>query len=358
MQVINYIMVAMAIIAAFDRIIGNKLGLGAELERGINMIATLTVTMAGLLVVTPYISHLLSGVADSGFLFFDFSVIPSLLIGNDMGGAHLALALAESEAMGYYNGLILASMLGCTVAFTIPFLLGSTNKRHHKNIILGILCGIVTVPFGCLVGGFIAGVPFVDMLLCLVPTLILSSLIAVGILKFENITVKIFLIFGWMIKAVVTFGFIVGVIEFLVGYEVLPYMSSFSEVFDIIINIVCVMAGAFPLLFVLRKIFIKPFSALGRFLGINSTSASGLFFTMGNSVTTFEAVDSMDERGLILNSAFAVSASFAFIDHLAFTLSFKADYLPAVIAAKLSGGILAVVFACFYLKLRNRKATL
>ena len=356
MQVINYIMIAMAIIAAIDRVIGNRFGLGAEFEHGIKMIAPVTLSMAGMLVVAPYISHLLMGVASSVPTFFDFSVIPSALIANDMGGAHLALSLAENETMGYYNGLILGSMLGCTVSFTLPFVLGATDKKHHKNIIVGILCGIITVPVGCIVGGLIARVPFVDMLLGLVVPVILSALIAVGILKFEKITVKIFVIFGWLIKLIITFGLIVGIVEFLTGYAILPYMSPFPEVFEILVNIVCVMAGAFPLLFVLRKLLEKPFAALGRLLGINSTAVSGLFFTMGNSVTTFETVDSMDERGVILNSAFAVSGSFVFIDHLAFTLSFNSDYVPAMVAAKLVAGVLAVAFACFFLKLKKKKA--
>ena len=116
------------------------------------------------------------------------------------------------------------------------------------------------------------------------------------------------------------------------------------------------MAGAFPLLFVLRKLLDRPFVALGRLLGINATAAAGLFFTMGNSATTFELVDSMDERGVIINSAFAVSGAFVFIDHLAFTLSFNADYVPAVVAAKLVAGISSVAFACFFLKLKKKKA--
>ena len=64
--------------------------------------------------------------------------------------------------------------------------------------------------------------------------------------------------------------------------------------------------------------------------------------------------DEMDERGLIFNSAFAVSASFVFIDHLAFTLSFNDSYVPAVIAAKLFGGIVAIAFAYFFLKLKKK----
>lgn len=356
MQVINYVMIAVAIIAAIDRVIGNKFGLGAEFEHGIKMIAPITVSMAGMLVVTPYIAYLLKAAGGSVSTFFDFSVIPSALIANDMGGAHLALELAENTTMGYYNGLILGSMLGCTFSFTLPFLLGSTDKRHHKNIIKGLLSGIITVPVGCVIGGIIAGVPFGEMMLGLIPPIIFSAIVALGMLKFESVTVKIFIAFGWLIKLVITFGLIVGIVEFLTGYAILPYMSDFTEVFEILINIICVMAGAFPLLFVLRRLLAKPFFALGKVLGINSVSASGFFFTMGNTVTAFEKVDDMDERGIVLNSAFAVSGSFVFIDHLAFTLSFNDSYLPAMIVAKLVGGVLAVAVACLILKKKQGSA--
>lgn len=354
MQAINYVMIAFAILGAIDRMIGNKFGIGAEFERGIKMIATLTIVMAGMLVVAPYIEYLLEEAGGAFPDFLDFSVIPASILANDMGGANLARDLAATPEIGYYNGLILGSMLGCTVSCTLPFVLGATAKRHHKNIITGILCGIITIPFGCLLGGIIAGVPFIKMLAGLIIPVLLSAVIAVGVIKFESITIKIFMVLGWIIKLIITFGLIVGIVEFLTGYAILPRMARFPEVFDVLINIFCVMAGAFPLLFLLRKLLRRPFAALGRLLGINSAAASGLFFTMGNYVTTFEMADEMDERGLIFNSAFAVSASFVFIDHLAFTLTFNDSYVPAVIAAKLFGGIVAIAFAYFFLKLKKK----
>ena len=94
----------------------------------------------------------------------------------------------------------------------------------------------------------------------------------------------------------------------------------------------------------------KPLAALGRRTGMNEKSLLGFISTLATSVTTFGMMKEMDDRGAILNSAFAVSAAFTFADHLAFTLSFKADYLPAVIAGKLISGILAVVLAAIIYK--------
>jgi ethanolamine transporter len=54
-------------------------------------------------------------------------------------------------------------------------------------------------------------------------------------------------------------------------------------------------------------------------------------------------MDRMDNKGKLLNSAFAVSGAFTFASHLAFTMAYNADYIPAVIAGKLVAGALSLV---------------
>lgn len=74
---------------------------------------------------------------------------------------------------------------------------------------------------------------------------------------------------------------------------------------------------------------------MGKSLGINESSSLGLFITLGTCLSTFEMSGEMDRRGLIFNSAFAVSASFMFIDHLAWTMSIAPETTLAVITGKL-----------------------
>jgi len=47
-----------------------------------------------------------------------------------------------------------------------------------------------------------------------------------------------------------------------------------------------------------------------------------------------------------INSAFAISAAFAFADHLAFTMAFNSVYVGPVVLAKLVGGMTAVGLGC------------
>ena len=67
--------------------------------------------------------------------------------------------------------------------------------------------------------------------------------------------------------------------------------------------------------------------------------------TLANSIATFGLVKDMDDRGKVVNIAFAVSAAFAFGDHMGFTAGYAPQMLPAVIVGKLAGGITAVAVA-------------
>jgi ethanolamine transporter len=56
-------------------------------------------------------------------------------------------------------------------------------------------------------------------------------------------------------------------------------------------------------------------------------------------------VKDMDQRGKVVNIAFAVSAAFVFGDHLGFTAGFAPEMLPSMIVGKLIGGLAAVALA-------------
>ena len=345
MQILYYVFVAFAAVAALDRIFGSKLGLGDEFERGISMAGPLVLAMGGMLVLVPVISNLLSGISGASSTFFDLSIIPAALLANDMGASQIAMSLAASPEVGLLNGMVVSSMMGCTVSFLIPYVLQFTDKSRHGDVVFGLLCGIITIPVGVFVSGLIIGVDTLPLIFVLLPLLLFAGLLALGILKFENVTVKIFIGIGWGIKAVITFGLFVGIVDFLTGFKIIPGVDSLENVMKTIASILCIMVGVLPLLAILKKILKKPLFAMGKALKINDTSALGMFVTLGTCLSTFEMSADMDRRGLIFNSAFAVSASFMFIDHLAWTMSVAPETTLAVIVGKMTSGIAAVVFA-------------
>ncbi len=350
MQIITYVMIGFAVIAAIDKVTGSRLGLGKEFDRGIMMLGPLAISMTGMLIMAPLIAHLFEGIADKVPEFLDFSIVPAVLLANDMGGAPLAVELARDPQIGMFNAMVVSAMMGCTVAFVIPCALQMVDPQHHKDTLFGILCGIVTIPLGCLVSGLMVGIPFVPLLINLIPLVIFAGVIAFGLLKFKNVTVKILGGVGWVIRLIILIGLVAGIIEFLTGWQVIPYTDTMENAMKIVINIACIMAGAFPLIHVLSKVFGKPLKKLGRLMGINETAALGLLATLGNVLTTFEMINRMDRKGIVLNFAFAVSATALLVDHLAYTLSFNASYVPAVLVGKLVAGVSAVVVAVLLCK--------
>ena len=84
---------------------------------------------------------------------------------------------------------------------------------------------------------------------------------------------------------------------------------------------------------------------MGRKTGLDSTSAVALLTTLVTNAPTFGIMEKMNKKGVVLNSAFAVSAAFVFGSHLALTMTFDPSYVAPMIVGKLISGVCAVVLA-------------
>ena len=346
-EIIIYLMVIFMILGAIDRIIGNKFGLGQEFESGIMALGSLALAMVGIISLAPVLANVLRPVILPFYQLFgaDPAMFAGSILANDMGGAPLAMELAETRDAGLFGGLIVGSMLGPTLVFTIPVALGILQPEDRPFLAKGVIAGMITIPIGSLVGGLVAGFSIKMILVNLIPIAIFAALIILGLIFAENGMIKGFTIFGKLIVIVITIGLAAAIVEALTGFVVIPGMAPISEGMDIVANIAIVLAGAFPLVYVITKVFRKPLMKLGGLLGMNDVSAAGMVASLANSIPMFGLMKDMDSRGKIINVAFAVSAAFVFGDHLGFTAGFEPDMLVAVICGKLTGGITAVVVA-------------
>ena len=179
----------------------------------------------------------------------------------------------------------------------------------------------------------------------LIPIVLIAVLIALGLWRAERAMVKGFSLFGRFVIVLVTVGLVAAIVEALTGFVIIPGMAPISEGFETVGTIAILLAGAFPLVFVLTKLLRNPLMAVGRKLGINDAAAAGLIASLANSIATFGMVKDMNERGKVINIAFAVSAAFVFGDHLGFTAGFAPEMIGPMIVGKLVGGISAVTVA-------------
>lgn len=347
MNYLTLIMAIFAVVGAIDRVIGNRLGLGKEFERGLYTFGSLALSMIGMIVMAPVLAELLRPALEAmaKILPIDPSILPASLFAIDMGGAPLAGELTGNADVGAFNGLVVASMMGCTVSFTVPFALGAVKKEQHGEVLVGLLCGIVTIPVGCFAAGLLTSIPVLTLLLDLCPLVIFSAIIALGLWKAPRLCIKIFSVVGFLIKILITVGLAIGIFTSLTGIVILPGAGSLESAAMIVVSATVVLTGAFPLIKVVSRLLKKPLGLLGKRVRVNETSMSGFLSTLAASMTTFDMMEEMDKKGIVLNSAFAVSAAFVFTDHLAYTLAWRADYLPVVILGKLVAGVLAVLVA-------------
>ena len=346
-EILIAVMAAFAVLGAIDRILGNKFGLGKEFEEGILAMGSLALAMVGIIAIAPVLASLLRPVVVPvfGFLGADPAMFAGTILACDMGGGALAQQMTSDPQAALLGGVLCGSMLGATIVFTIPVALGILPEADRPALAKGILAGIVTIPVGILIGGLVAGFPIMMILRNLIPIVIIAALIALGLWKWENAMIRGFGIFGKGVVIVITIGLAAAIVEGLTGFAPIPNMAPVEDGFLTVGAIAIVLAGAFPLVYVVTKLLKKPLMKLGGLLGINDTAAAGLIASLANSIATFGMVKDMDNRGKVVNIAFAVSAAFVFGDHLGFTAGFAPEMLPAVILGKLAGGISAVAVA-------------
>ena len=343
-EVLIDMMAVFALLGGLDRILGGRFGLGSRFEEGILSMGSLALAMVGIVSLAPVLAGILKPIVVPVYrlLGADPAMFAGTVLACDMGGGPLARQLTADPQAADLGGVITGSMLGATVVFTIPVAMGILEERDRPAMAKGILCGMVAIPFGILAGGLTAGYAFSMVLRNLVPIVLMALLIALGLWRAEKTMVAAFTAFGKIVVAVVTVGLSGAIIQALTGFVVIPGLAPISEGFETVGTIAIVLAGAFPLVYVLTQVLNKPLMALGKLLGINEPASAGLIASLANSIATFGMVKDMDDRGKVVNIAFAVPAAFVFGDHLGFTAGFAPELLPAMIVGKLVGGVFAV----------------
>lgn len=347
-DIIIYIMVFFMAVGAIDKcLLNNKFGYGEKFEEGIMAMGALALSMVGIVSLAPVLAKILGPIVNPVYsaLGADPAMFATTLLANDMGGYPLAMSLATDPLVGKFAGLILGSMMGATIVFTIPVALGIIEKEDRPYLAKGVLAGMVAIPVGCFVGGLVAGFPLGLVLSNLVPIIIFAVLIILGLWFIPEKMTTGFTYFGTGVVAIITLALAAAIIEFLTGVVVIPGMAPIEEGMGIIWSIAIVLAGAFPLVHFITKVFKKPLEKVGAKLGMNDVAAAGLVASLANNIPMFGMMKDMDKNGKVINVAFAVCAAFVFGDHLGFTGGVDKTMIAPMIAGKLVGGVVAIMIA-------------
>lgn len=364
-SVIIFIMMIFMIVGAVDKLRGNKLGYGQEFDEGFRAMGPLAIAMAGVVAAAPVLAALLEPIIVPVYrlLGADGGMFAGTLLACDMGGYPLALQLSESEGAANFSGLILGTMMGATLVFTIPVALSIIAPEDRPYLGAGTLAGLITVPLGCIAGGLaMAMTPyplnFLDILRNLVPVILIAGLIVLGLWFAPAKMIAGFSKFGTGVTALITIFTAIAVFQYQTGirFPLFDLMVEAETQGDLVPleegllvcgQIAVVLIGAFPMVKWITKTFGKALGKLGRAFGMDETGSAGLVATLANNIAMFNIFGGMNEKGKLLNVAFAVSASFVFGDHLGFTAGVNQDMIFPMILGKLVAGVTALLLCAW-----------
>ncbi len=361
-SVIMFIMMIFMIVGAIDKVRGNKLGYGEKFEEGFSAMGPLAMAMAGVVAAAPVLATILKPLIVPVYrlLGADPAMFATTLLACDMGGYPLAMELAANEAVGNYAGLILGSMMGPTIVFTIPVALSIIKKEDKPYLGAGILAGMITIFLGCIAGGLVMNMTQYKMdigsiLVNLIPVIIIAALIILGLWFKPKQMISGFDKFGTGVTIVITILTMIAVFEYQTGIKfplfdtmVEPDASGTIPLESGLLvcgQIAIVLIGAFPMVLWITRTFGKALNALGKALGMDENGSAGLVATLANNIAMFNILDKMNAKGKLLNIAFAVSAAFVFGDHLGFAAGVNSEMIFPVIVGKLVAGVTALLLA-------------
>ena len=345
-QAIMWIMAAGAVIGGLDRLFGGKLGLGGKFEEGFLYLGPTALSMAGIICLAPLLSAGLQGSVAPlcRYIGVDPAILGGLLA-IDMGGYQLSVDLAQDPLIGAYTGIVVAAIFGCTITFTIPMGIGIIDAEDRPLFAKGILLGLAAMPVALVTGGLLCGLSPKSILFQNLPIVFLAVLFLLGIWKIPEQMIRGFSIFASCIRLLITVGLILGAVQYMTGFAILPGMAPLEDAMKVVSSIGIGMLGSLPVSEILQRILRRPFSWAGRKAGINDASVAGLLIGTVSVIPALTMLHQMDTRGKVVNVAFLVSAASALAAHFGFTMGTEPQLAVPLLAAKWVGGIAGALLA-------------
>lgn len=345
-EVLMIVMAAGAVLGGFDRLRGNKWGFGDKFETGFMLLGSMALSMVGMICIAPVLAQWLGNVIVP--LYRLIGVDPAMfgsLLSIDMGGYQLALELAEDPQLGNYAGLVVASIFGCTLVFTIPVGMGMIPKADRSFFAKGIMLGLVAMPVGLVAGGLLSGLSVVQCLHQNLPIFALAVLLLLGLWKIPNKMIKGFILLSEGIRWLVTISLALAAVESMTGFNPIPGMTPIADAMATVSSIAVVLLGSLPIAELVRRLLMRPFAWLGERLHMKPQSLTGMLISLVSSLPTLSMYEEMDNRGKVAVGAFVVSGTSLLAAHMAFTVSAEPTMLAPVLVAKLTGALAAAVLA-------------
>ena len=298
-------------LGAADTLLGDRLGLGSAFRQGFAAVVDLLLLMTGFMALAPWLGTHLAPVITPVFsaVGCDPSLFASLFLSCDAGGAVLAAQIAQEPSAGLYNGLIVAAFLGATINGTIPLALGRLTGTKRAAAVRGLFLGFLVLPVGCLITGALCGIPLSVLLHNTWPVLAVAVLLLLLFKSGSSAIGPIFNGISLAVRGLTLFGFCISVLQETSGIVLLEGLTPLAEIYPVICSIGAFLAGILPFFAFVQRLLTAPLAKLAARLQLDPASITGLVVTSANCIPTLLSLDALEERGITLNTAYAVVAA-------------------------------------------------
>ncbi len=377
-NIVIYMIMCCALIGAVCSILDESSPTGQQFLEGIGSIGAIFLPVAGIMAAAPYITAFVTSVFTPMFdaVGADPCMAATTFIAVDMGGYQLAFDLAKTKE-SWIMAMMTGYMAGATIVFSIPVALKMIDREDRPCLALGVMSGLLAIPFGVLVSSLIiaATSPEVRSIIAttgaadyrlqltmlqiahnLVPLAIICGLLALGLLLIPDRMIRGFIILGRLMDAALRLVFVCCVIEYFTGVfskvlggwgfePIIADDKDINRALEISGYIGIMLCGAFPMVYLIRTKLAKPLGWLGSKIGLSADCTAGILAASANVLALFAMVRKLEPADKVRTIAFSVCCAFLFGDHLAFAANFQPSLILPIMGGKLAGGIIAVIFA-------------
>lgn len=372
--VIMIVMMIFCVVGGIDKIRSNRHGYGEKFDEAFAALKPIALAMIGVITLVPILQLLLEPIITPVYEFFGAS--PAMFAGTllpiDSGGHPLAMQLAgNDQAIGNFSGVVLGSTFGCLIIGNIPICLSILEKKDHNCFAMAVLVAIITIPIGCIAGGLVMNLtPYKlsmgRILVNLIPVIIVAALVALGLALRPRQVMRVFCSIGNVMQAILVIGIVLSAVQSVTGLR-LPLFrlmvepavpggtSPLTDSLIIVGSIALILAGAFPMVLWISRVFKKPIAKMSALLGMNEAGGAGLIASLASLFPALDLFRQMNKKAQLLVLTFCISAAFVFGDHLGYTAGVEQAMVLPLIVAKLVAGVTALLLAnILYPKLADK----
>lgn len=363
--VIMTIAICFLVFAGVDYLLGNKFGFGECYVEAWEALPSLALGMVGITALTPVLQIVFQPLVEPAWKFIGSRpcMFAGTILAVDMGAIPFAKKMASEDDLNFamFSSIVLGSMLGSVISFNIPIGMKILKPDHHIYFAYGNLIGLITIPFGVIIGGASMAltpykISFSKVLINTIPVAVFTIAIGICLFLFPAKTLKGFMGFAKVINFLMVFGTILAIFQHklaiyfplfdtMIGHSTEDGENALEMGLLAIGEIACLLAGTLPMIHFITKFFGKYLAKLGKYARLTENDSGLVVSTLASLIPTCEKFSTMSKRGMIINSAFQVGACMVFGDHLGVVGAIQPDMITPMIIAKFSTGIFSLILS-------------